>query len=162
MKTSCRRPTWAGPIAMVLLASSLAGCSLTSPFTSTAVAIDWVDFVQFNGVTYVRNIESDAPLQEADLGAQYATVRFKLSGNVDDPSYHAKDGDAAFLEPGTIMYEVRGYAPTVRLATHVDGQIALYVAKPQQSSAFRGELARGYFGPLSLNTTVKRVANPTT
>jgi hypothetical protein len=131
VKTSCRRHWWAWPVAVVLLASSLVGCSLTS----TSVAIDWVDFVQFNGITYLRNIESDAPLQETDLGAPYATVHFKMSGNIDDPSYRSKDGDAAFLEPGTIMYEIHGYSPTVRLATHVDGQIALYEAKIEQGDA---------------------------
>src|SRR6185369_9465766 len=99
VKTSFRRPRWAWLVVALLLASLLAGCSLTSPFTTTNVIIDWVDFVQFNGVTYLRSVENGAPLQEADLGAQYATVRFKLNGNVDDPSYHPKDGDAAFLEP---------------------------------------------------------------
>ncbi len=162
MKSSFRRPRWAWLVVALLLASLLAGCSLTSPLTTTNVIIDWVDFVQFNGVTYLRSIENGAPLQEADIGAQYATVRFKLSGNVDDPSYHPKDGDAAFLEPGTIMYEVHGYSPTVRLATHVDGQIALYEAKAKHSDASGGELAQGFFGPQSFGVAIKRVVNSAT
>jgi len=34
-------------------------------------------------------------------------VKFKVSGNVCDPNYRLKDGDAAFLEVGTPIYQVR-------------------------------------------------------
>ena len=41
------------------------------------------------------------PGREIDLGPVYAHVKFKVSGNVCDPSYRPKDGDAAFLDTGS-------------------------------------------------------------
>ena len=43
-------------------------------------------------------------------------MKFRLDGNVDDPNYHSKDGDAAYLDAGTPVYRVVGYQPTFRLA----------------------------------------------
>jgi hypothetical protein len=71
------------------------------------------------------------PLTESDLGPQYGTVQFKYADNVHEPEYmskHGKDGDAAFLEPGTPVYTVKGYQPTFRLAARMDDHIALYEA----------------------------------
>jgi hypothetical protein len=94
--------------------------------------IDWVNFVRFGGITYVENFDNSArPLTESDLGPQYGTVQFKYVDNVHEPDYmskHGKDGDAAFLEPGTPVYMVKGYQPTFRLAARMDDRIALYEA----------------------------------
>jgi hypothetical protein len=67
-------------------------------------------------------------LQESDLGPVYAKVKFKVSGNVCDPSYKLKDGDAAFLDPGTEIYQVNGHPTTQELAARFNGQIVAYVA----------------------------------
>jgi hypothetical protein len=46
-------------------------------------------------------------LTESDLGPVFATVAFKLEGNVQDPGYQMKNGDAAFiafhLTDGTVV-----------------------------------------------------------
>jgi hypothetical protein len=42
-----------------------------------------------------------ATLEESDLGPVVAQVKFEVDGNVCDPNYRPKDGDAAFLDPGT-------------------------------------------------------------
>ena len=75
---------------------------------------------------YVAGPESQAFLQESDLGPVYAHVKFKVSGNVCDPSYRLKDGDAAFLDPGTPVYQLNGYPPAERLAAHFNGQLVPY------------------------------------
>jgi len=93
--------------------------------TATGTVIDWSDFIRFGGVSYVR---TPAELAEDDLGSQLGTVQFRVSGNVSDPAYRAKDGDAAFLEVGTPVYTVRGYVPTFRLAARRDGRLRLYEA----------------------------------
>ncbi len=107
-----------------LLALGLAGCSL---LPSTAI-IDWVNFVRFGGITYLASSDAGRELQPADLGAKFATVRFRLDGNVHDPGYQTRDGDAAFLDAGTPLYRVQGYAATFRLAARQDGRIVLYEA----------------------------------
>jgi hypothetical protein len=106
------------------LVVGLAGCSLFQP----DVVIDWVDFVRFGGVTYLASFETGRELQPADLGARFATVQFRFAGNVHDPSRQTRDGDAAFLDAGTSVYRVNGYAPTFRLAAHRDGRIVLFEA----------------------------------
>jgi hypothetical protein len=91
--------------------------------------IDWVNFVQVGSTHYVAGLAS-APdvLQEKELGPVYAKVKFKVSDNVCDPSYRPKDGDAAFLEPGTPMYEVAGRPAAEQLAARFNGALVLYRA----------------------------------
>ena len=93
-------------------------------------AVDWTDSVRFNGVGY----EAPDPhfpgraLQESDLDAEFDRVRFRLSGNVNDPAYREKDGDAGYLDAGTPVYRVKGYSPEFRLAARQDGRITLFEA----------------------------------
>ena len=113
-------------VALVLLA----GCQMPgSPQGCGNVQIDWVDFIQIGSTQYVAGSGSFGTLLERDLGPEAARVKFKVAGNVCDPSYHPKDGDAAFLDPGTAIYEVNGHPKTEVLAARHDGQIVAYVAK---------------------------------
>lgn len=101
--------------------------SATSPTpTALRAIIDWVDFVQVEGVVYgsVHGMN----LTDADLGPALAVVQHQVSTDVEDPSYRLQDGDAAFLTVGTQLYPVAGFAPTFRLAAHRDGQLVLYEA----------------------------------
>jgi hypothetical protein len=117
---------------MVLVAVALSACgSRLGPFGPT-VHIDWVNFIKLDGITYVAaapfgpGVGRD--LRQSDLGAEVARIAFKLDGNVNDPSYRSKDGDAAFLEPGTPVYVLRGYSPSFRLAASLRGGLVLYEA----------------------------------
>ena len=87
--------------------------------------IEWVNFVQVGTTQYVAGLGSPDTLQEADLGPVYAHVKFKVSGNICDPSHRLKDGDAAFLDPGTPIDEVSGSPPTERLAPPFDLRFGL-------------------------------------
>ena len=91
--------------------------------------IDWVNFIQVGSTQYVAGPGWTVALQGSDLGPVYAKVKFKVSGNVCDPNYKLKDGDAAFLDPGTEIYQVNGHTPTQELAARFNGQIVAYVAK---------------------------------
>jgi hypothetical protein len=107
-----------------------AACQLpgSAPNCSNA-QIDWVNFIQVGSTQYVAGLtQSPAVLQESDLGPVYAHVKFKVSGNVCDPSYRLKDGDAAFLDPGTTIYQVNGQPPNKQLAARFNGQIVVYGA----------------------------------
>ena len=111
-------------VVVVSLLVGFGGCSL---FRHDIVN-DWVNFVRFGGISYVASVDAGRDLQPADLGAQFATVHFRLDGNVSDPNYQPQDGDAAFLDAGTAIYRVNGYVPTFRLAAHQGGQIVLFEA----------------------------------
>ena len=54
----------------------------------------------------------------------------KVSGNVCDPHYRPKDGDAAFLDPGTAIYAVNGHPTSDLLAVHHGSHIVPYRAHP--------------------------------
>jgi hypothetical protein len=105
-----------------------AACQLPGSTPTCNTMIDWVNFVQVGSTQYVAGPETSVVLQESDLGPVYAKVKFKVSGNVCDPNYKLKDGDAAFLDSGTEIYQVNGHAPTQELAARFNGQIVAYVA----------------------------------
>jgi hypothetical protein len=92
--------------------------------------IDWVNFVQVGSTHYVAEPQSPTVLKETDLGPVYAKVKFKVSGNVCDLNYRLKDGDAAFLEPGSPIYQVNGHSPSEQLAARYNDEILLYSALP--------------------------------
>ena len=112
-------------IATVLL---IAACQLPGSAPTCNAQIDWVNFIQVGSTQYVAGPQSPTILRESDLGAVYARVKFKVSGNVCDPNYRLKDGDAAFLDAGTPIYQVIGQAPGQELAARFNGNIVVYGA----------------------------------
>ncbi len=103
-------------------------CQLPGAATSCHAQIDWVNFIQVGSTQYVAGLQPPTTLQESALGPVYAHVKFKVSGNVCDPSYRLKDGDAAFLDVGTPIYQVNGQPPGTQLAARYSGQILVYAA----------------------------------
>ena len=90
--------------------------------------IDWVDFVQWNGITYLQVMPVASPASEPALGAQLTTTKRKLDGNETDPSYRTQDGDAAFLQAGTLIYGLRDYRASFRIGVKSATGIAIYEA----------------------------------
>lgn len=99
----------------------------------TNVQIDWVDFIEVGSTQYVAGPDLTVSLGEGDLGPVIAHVKFRVADNICDPGYRPQDGDAAFLEPGTPIYEVNGQPPSVMLAARHDGRIWGYRAQPASS-----------------------------
>jgi hypothetical protein len=85
-------------------------------------------FIQVGSTQYVAGQQSPTVIQESDLGPVYAHVKFKVSGNVCDPNYRLKDGDAGFLDAGTPVYQVTGQQPGEQLAARFNGRIVVYRA----------------------------------
>jgi hypothetical protein len=152
------------------LALLLTSCASINDLNQQPVTmIDWVNFIKFNGTTYLA-AQNDAGrvLEQADLGPELAQVQFKVADNVTDPGYKTKDGDAAFLEHGTRIYTVKGYAPQMRLAAQHDGQITLYEADTNPSAKHGGDLLdlRDKVAAIGLNsmedgtTEVGRIVDP--
>ncbi|MEK4630251.1 MAG: hypothetical protein ABS944_13900 [Solibacillus sp.] len=80
---------------------------LTGCLNETHTEIDWVDFVRFNDTTYYGSYSKEIT-SETDLGEVASIVEFKVAENVTNSSYKIKNGDAAFHEKGTKIYEVKG------------------------------------------------------
>ena len=64
------------------LPGSVRGCS--------NVQVDWVDFIQVGTAQYIAGSGTPLTLQENDLGPVVARVKFRVAGNVCDPSYKPK------------------------------------------------------------------------
>ena len=101
--------------------------------------IDWVNFVRWNGIEYVAgSVSSSVTLKQ--LGAVIATVHCRMEGSVLDSGYRPKDGDAAFLNPGTPLYGVNGYKASFRLAAWEDGRLTLFEADSNPAARIGGDL----------------------
>jgi hypothetical protein len=121
----------------LLACGLLVGCACQAWGSTSGcdnVQIDWVDFIQVGSTEYVAGLTSATGVEESELGDVVAHVKFKLDGNVCDPSYRRKDGDAAFLEPGTAIYAVVGRPASQVLAAHRDGRLIEYDASSPASS----------------------------
>lgn len=95
---------------MILTVLLLCGCqqrTIEEIFTVTHTEIDWVDFIRWDGEEYL-NIHTGVLADESYLGEKLGEVQFKVADNVSNPSYRTKDGDAAFHEPGTELYSIKG------------------------------------------------------
>ena len=77
---------------------------------------------------YLAGPGAPPTIQESDLGPVVARVKFKVAGNVCDPNYRLKDGDAAFLDAGTPIYQINGQPAIEQLAARFDGRILVYTA----------------------------------
>ena len=94
--------------------------------------ISWIPMMQFGGIQFVRlgrnaTGQGERDLSVEDLGPEFHRVAFRGDGYAG-AFYRYQDGDATFLNPGTPVYAVKGYAPTFRLATMEDGRVTLYEA----------------------------------
>jgi len=96
-------------------------------------SVDFVDFVHLNGRDFISGLDaaSRRPPRPAELGAVVIRVRCSFSqfnertGKMPGP---ARDGDAAFLKPGTPVYSVSGWSPECRVAARRDSRLYLYLA----------------------------------
>jgi hypothetical protein len=106
----------------------MTACQLLGSSSSCNTQIDWVNFIQVGSTQYVAGPQSPTALQNGDLGPVYTHTKFKVSGNVCDPNYRLKDGDAAFLDAGTPIYQVNGHPPSDQLAAMFNGSLVVYRA----------------------------------
>src|SRR3954453_19834351 len=112
--------------------STTADCPPTvKPKGGAYATVDYVDFVQANGRNYIAGLTRGPPLGSTDLGARVLTVRCSFSDLNDRTGQmtpQPRDGDAAFLTPGTPVYSVRGWSPRCRLAAREHGQLRVFLA----------------------------------
>ena len=78
----------------------LSSCGFPGFGAGCTSQIDWADFAQVGSVQYVAMATGTAPMHESDLCPVLMHVKYTVSGNLCDPGYRPKDGDAAFLPVG--------------------------------------------------------------
>ena len=118
--------------AMARILEGLANDTDVSPRPHT---ISWVPMVKFGGIHYLRQWgpvgtaahDEGQDLTGEDLGPELYRVAFRGDGYAG-PWYRYQDGDATFLNPGTRVYEVKGYSPEFRLGTLAQRRVTLYEA----------------------------------
>ncbi len=86
----------------------------------TQSVIDWVDSIQWNDSDYVNNYEVNQLKEEWPVGTELGEVTFKMDGHAG-ANYQLKNGDAAYLDVGTKLYEMEGYDPAFRIVA--DGKV---------------------------------------
>lgn len=139
------------PILALVITALISGNRLAEmpARAQTAPQIDWVNFVKFNGIFYVDYCGQTTPSACRELGhlplarhpgPRFATVTFKVDGNVEDSAYRAKDGDAAYLMVGTPVYAISGYQPWFRLGAYLNGRFILFEAISNPRARVGGDL----------------------
>lgn len=89
----------------IFLLLVLTGCG-HAPFESYA-EIEWVDFIKWDGQEY-DGIQNGELADRKLIGNRIGEVKFNVSENIHTTGYKIKDGDSAFHEKGTKIYEIKG------------------------------------------------------
>ncbi|MGK7377047.1 hypothetical protein ACSFXN_04345 [Planococcus sp. 1R117A] len=107
-------------VILALVCLSLAACQ-------SHTVIDWVDFIQFEGKHYT-SVDSAVIKEESGIGKKAGEVNFKVADNISNPNYQVKNGDAAFWEKDTGLFEVIGFPELLAVADeHEVNGYRLYV-----------------------------------
>ena len=95
--------------------------------------VDYLDFIHAFGQTYMAGFRGNMlnPLPRSDLGGVVLRSRCsfrELNDRTHKDPGNARDGDTAFLPPGTPIYAVKGWPTDCRLAAEHDGRMLVYLA----------------------------------
>ena len=138
-----------GPAALLCLLVAVAGCGSDAGALRTADdpcpsgapdgLIDWVSFVQHDGVQYLPTWPV-AEVPEDQLGPVIATVTCRRSTSTLDVDEPARDGDAGHLPAGTQLRVLTGVAPALRLAVQVEDGWQVHDAHDVAGATTGGQL----------------------
>ncbi len=100
--------------------------------------IEWVDMLMINDIKYEHHFPE--PAQEnlpktIEKGSELGKVTYKMADSACS-NHKMQNGDAAFLNEGTIIYEIKGY-PTSLIVAAND---VVYVANTSKKAKTAGEL----------------------
>ena len=122
-------------IAAICFALLLTGCSMAS---NRHEIVEWMDVLKLNNITYSHDrlgSEEELDVSALELGAELGRVGYKMADDAAS-DYRMKNGDAAYLEPGTPIHEVKGYP--AGLAVVADGKV--YIADQNEKAKTGREL----------------------
>lgn len=86
--------------------------------------ISWIDCIQYNGERYVSQSYPPEVIDKSKIGSKIGIVTFNVARKVGNPSYKFRNGDATYLEVGTVLYAITEEPDMI--AAYVDGSYLVY------------------------------------
>lgn len=89
----------------------LSSCNFSSSTGCPDGEIEWVDMVMINDIKYQHHFPEPADENNSlsfEKGRELGKVTFKMADRACS-NHKMKNGDAAYLEVGTSIYEIKGY-----------------------------------------------------
>src|SRR4051794_37366921 len=132
-------PSSGAPLtAPATVSNPLGGClPLPKPSGGQGAVVDYADFVQAHGVTYVANADRTQILTADDVGPAAFTVRCAL-GSYNTATHQlpppVRDGDSSYLPFGTVVHELKGWPASCRLLAQAYGRWVSYIAKAKDGT----------------------------
>jgi hypothetical protein len=105
-------------IILLFLSTFLASCNQTLGCPDGA--IEWVDLLKFDDVTYQHQFEDapDEPLSaQIEKADAIGKVTYKMADNACS-DHKMRNGDAAYLEKGTTVYGVKDYPSSLMVVAN--------------------------------------------
>ncbi|MCA1322312.1 hypothetical protein LC085_20755 [Bacillus tianshenii] len=100
--------------------------------------IEWIDMVMINDIKYEHHFpepgDENIPI-DFEIGRELGKVDYKMADSACS-NHNMKNGDAAYLEEGTAIYEIKGY-PTALVVAAND---KVYVADTNLKAKTAGDL----------------------
>lgn len=101
-------------IALLLFLGGCSGITTSGRECPPDAMIEWVDALKINGVSYYAMEPGSYTFEDDDKGDAVGEVAYEMSGNACT-DHQMRNGDAAFLSPGTEIYKHTGYKETFRV-----------------------------------------------
>lgn len=79
--------------------------------------IEWVDLLKINNITYYQNHEGTKAVTAEQLGEKVGKISYMLNDHACT-NHVSKNGDAAFLPIGTVVYALKGYKSDFRVVAN--------------------------------------------
>lgn len=93
---------------LVIISTILASCSrLTSSECPPNAVIEWVDMLMINNVKFQHDFDAGPSNITIEKGKALGEVKYKMADTACS-NHNMKNGDAAYLDVGTLIYEVKG------------------------------------------------------
>lgn len=86
--------------------------------------ISWIDCIQYNGERYMSESYPPEVIDKSKIGSKIGIVTFNVARKVGNPSYKFRNGDATYLEVGTVLYAIAEEPDMI--AAYVDGSYLVY------------------------------------
>ncbi|RDI45632.1 hypothetical protein [Falsibacillus pallidus] len=100
-------------------------------------AIEWVDVLMVKDIKYQHHFIAPADRKQITIekGKEIGKVSYKLADNACS-NHKTKNGDAAYLEKGTPIYEIKGYPTNLAVAADEKVYIADQNKKAKTAKEF--------------------------
>lgn len=98
-----------GLLTLVLLLTS---CNQNVLLKCPDAEIEWIDLIMINDIKYQHHYLVEPENISVEKGNPIGEVKFKMADKACS-NHQTKNGDAAFLDIGTVIYEIKGYPTTL-------------------------------------------------